>query len=153
MTANAVTHGLFTVEHAFRASPNRVFRAWTSPDEMRFWAAPAEGWDFTVAAYDFRPGGTAIMRFGPKGEVPFQDESRFDDIRSQDRIVSAYAITRGEVRISSSVSSVQFLPQGGGTLLRYTESGVYLDGHDSPRIREGGVQQQVVQLAAMLDGR
>lgn len=150
MTATGIIHGMFTVEHNFRAPPARVFRAWTSPEEMRLWAAPAEGWDFTVERFDFRPGGTAVLRFGPKGEEPFQDLTRFDDIRGQDRIVTAYAISRGDLRISSSVSSVEFLADGGGTRLRITESGAYLDGHDSPRIREGGVQQQVAQLAALL---
>ena len=59
---------------------------------------------------------------------------------------TAYAVTQGPLRISSSVSSLEFTADAGGTHLRITELGVYLDGHDSVDIRKGGVAQQMQQL-------
>lgn len=150
MTGTLISHGTFTVKRRFAVTAERLWRAWTQPEQMREWAAPAADWSFEVATFDFRPGGVAICRFGPPGEVPYQDVSRFDDILPQHRIVSAYAISKGDVRISSSVSSVEFLPDGDGTLLRITELGAYLDGRDSASGREGGVRQQLEHLAQFL---
>lgn len=150
MTTRAVSHGMFTVERRYAAAPARVFRAWAEPEQIRQWAAPAEGWFFRIAAFDFRVGGSAVMEFGPQGDVLYTDSTRYDDILPDQRIVSAYAITKGGVRISSSVSSLEFLADGAGTLLRVTEVGAFLDGLDSAKGREGGVLQQVEQLAQFL---
>ena len=145
-----LSYGTFTVERRLQAPPTRVFRAWSRPEELQVWAAPAEGWTFDIAEFDFRLGGGALFRFGPPGEPPFVDLTRYDDIVTDRRIVTAYAISRGDVRISSSVSSLEFLADASGTLLRITETGVFLDGLETAKIREGGVRQQLEQLGRFL---
>ena len=154
MTRSSIAQGSFTVEHRFAAAPSRVFRALSDPDEMPLWAAPSADWSFVVDRFEFRLGGTSICRFGPQGEEPFLDTGRYDDIIPDQRFVSAYAISRGEVRISSSVTSYEFLAQeDGGTLLRVSEMGLYFDGHDSGDGRRGGVAQQLGQLDRFLGRR
>ena len=39
------------------ASPERLFRAWTTPDEVKRWFARAEGWDVPNVEMDVRVGG------------------------------------------------------------------------------------------------
>lgn len=150
MTGFKISHGTFTVEHQFAASPARVFRAWSLPEELKAWAAPADDWTFDIDSFDFRLGGGAVCRFGPQGEAQYRDVSRYDDIVQDQRIVTAYSISKGDVRISSSVSSLEFKPHAGGTLLRITEMGAFLDGLETATTREGGVRQQIVQLDRFL---
>lgn len=44
------------IERTFAASPERVFNAFTSPDELAKWWGP-EGWETTTKEFEFRPGG------------------------------------------------------------------------------------------------
>ena len=39
------------------ASPERLFRAWTTPDEVKQWFARPEGWDVPNVEMDLRVGG------------------------------------------------------------------------------------------------
>ncbi len=153
MTAIAVSQGSFRVERHLAASPARVFQAWSQPEQLALWAAPAEGWAFVIKGFEFRVGGGATFEFGPPGEAPNVDQTRYDDIIHNRRIVTAYAISRGETRISSSVSCLEFLEVEEGTLLRVIETGVFLDGRETALIREGGVRQQMAQLAQFIAGR
>src|SRR4051794_41681740 len=45
------------LQRRFRASPDRVFRAWTEPAALREWWCPP-GWVAGEIAIDLRPGGT-----------------------------------------------------------------------------------------------
>ncbi len=150
MSAPKITCGSFTVDRQFAAPPSRVFQAWSRAEELKIWAAPAPGWGFDIRHFDFRIGGTAQVHFGPPGDAPYVDSTRYDDIIPDRRIVTAYAITKGEVRISSSISCLEFSADGAGTRLRITETGVFLDGQDSAEGRKGGVAQQMEQLALFI---
>lgn len=150
MSDFTVSHGTFIVDHWFAAAPARAFKAWSVPEQLAAWAAPADNWRFTIEKFELRIGGSADCQFGPPGEVPYHDVCRYDDIVQDRRIVSAHTISKGDVRLSSSVSTLEFVAQNGGTLLRITEVGVFLDGQDSAKSREGGVRQQVEQLSEYL---
>lgn len=57
------------LKHRFAASPARVFRAWTTPAEMKQWKAPGE-MTTPVAEVDLRPGGAyRIHMQGPDGTL------------------------------------------------------------------------------------
>ncbi|WP_196259182.1 SRPBCC family protein [Pelagibacterium limicola] len=144
----SVTHGTFTLERTYPVSPERVFSAWSDPKQIEIWAAPSDGWVFENETFDFTIGGTDLSRFGPKGEEPFVSLARFDDIVPNSRIVTAYSIAKGTTRISSSVTTVELIPDERGTVLRLTEQGAYFDGHDNPQTRRGGVLYQLDQLEA-----
>ncbi len=49
----------FTVNlhKVLRASPERVYRAWTQPEELRRWFAAGEGYTTPIAEVDLRVGG------------------------------------------------------------------------------------------------
>jgi len=147
---HSLTHGSFTLERRYEASPARVFAAWSDPDQIRQWAAPAPDWTFAHLAFDFRVGGAEISEFGPVGDVPYRVTARYDDIVPDTRIVSAYGIAQGDTRISSSIMCVELFAEGSSTVLRLTEHGAFFDGHDTAEVRKGGVLQQLAQLQAFL---
>lgn len=55
-----------------------------------------------------------------------------------------------ETRISVSLASVELEAASAGTRLVYTEQGAYLDGHDTPALREEGTIQLLDALGAAL---
>jgi uncharacterized protein YndB with AHSA1/START domain len=57
-----------------------------------------------------------------------------------------------DVRISVSLTTVEFQPSGTGTRLIFTEQGVFLDGTDSAAQREQGTQGVLDKLGAALQG-
>jgi len=48
------------------------------------------------------------------------------------------------------VTTVELAPAGDKTHLRYTEQGVFLDGEDSPDLREQGTQEILAKLGEAL---
>jgi Activator of Hsp90 ATPase homolog 1-like protein len=57
-----------------------------------------------------------------------------------------------DARISVSVTTVEFKPAGAGTQLTLTEQGVFLEGADTPQIREHGTKELLDSLGAALNG-
>ena len=68
------------------------------------------------------------------------------------RIVYTYEMHADEDRISVSVATVVFRPQGESTQLILTEQGVFLDGHDTSAQREEGTRSMLDSLAEALTG-
>ena len=52
--------------------------------------------------------------------------------------------------ISVSVSTVEFAAVRAGTTVTYTEQGVFLDGADTPAVREKGTAELLDQLGSSL---
>ncbi|MCB9994221.1 MAG: SRPBCC domain-containing protein [Hyphomicrobiaceae bacterium] len=150
MTSCNVIQGAFTIERRFPVPCSRLFKAWSDKAELARWAAPAPGWIFETDRYEFRVGGVEISRFGPPGEEPYRVNSRFDDIVPDVRIVTAFAISQGNHRISSTVLCVEFEAEPNGTRLVLNETGMFFDGRETPEMRRNGTEQQLDQLAAYL---
>ena len=55
-----------------------------------------------------------------------------------------------ETRISVSLATVEFKPEGDGTRLIFTEQGAFLDGYDEPAQREHGTGELLDALGAEL---
>jgi uncharacterized protein YndB with AHSA1/START domain len=62
-----------------------------------------------------------------------------------------YDMYRDETRISVSLATVEFKPEGGGTRVIYTEQGAFLDGEDKPEYREQGTGSLFDALGAELE--
>ena len=70
-SANAATSALgFELQRRFRASPERVFRAWTQPAALREWWCPA-GWTAGEIEVDLRVGGAYRIAMIHSGRPSF----------------------------------------------------------------------------------
>ena len=69
------------------------------------------------------------------------------------RIVYSYTIDFDQIRISSSLVTVEITPAGDRTRLLYTEQAVYLDGGDTPADREKGTREEFDNLDRTISGR
>jgi uncharacterized protein YndB with AHSA1/START domain len=146
MSDRLATHATFVIDRDYDAVPARVFAAWADIDAKGRWFGPGGEHQHEL---DFREGGRERFQAAAGGAV-YSYDARYEDIVTDERIVYTYNMCRDGVRISVSVTTVELLPDGDGTHLRYTEQGVFLDGEDKPELREHGTKELLDKLAAAL---
>lgn len=150
MTTRSVTHASFTLERNYPASPARVFAAWSDLRAKARWFAGPDEWENSEFALDFRVGGLEMSSGGPSGGPIHRFEARYQEIVPNERIIYTYDMSVDNVRLSISLATVEFKPEGDGTRLVLTEQGAFLDGHDAPSERERGTVELLEALNAEL---
>ncbi|HWY90840.1 MAG TPA: SRPBCC family protein [Solirubrobacteraceae bacterium] len=145
MSDRSAAHSTFVLERDYDASADRVFAAWADKRAKGQWFGPSEG----EHELDFSEGGRERLLADVHGAV-YTYEALYQDIVPDERIVFTYNMERDGRRISVSVTTVELLPSGEKTRLRYTEQGVFLDGEDKPDLREQGTKEMLENLAAAL---
>lgn len=146
----SVSHAAFTIERHLDALPHEVFDAFADPLRHERWYVKADDWPIAEYRHDFRIGGREHGRFSPDGRTVYLSDTLYLDIVADRRIVFAYGMASGDRPISASVATIELLPEGGGTRLRYTEQGTFLDDRDRPGVRELGWHALLDSLEAEL---
>jgi uncharacterized protein YndB with AHSA1/START domain len=146
MSDRSATHSTFVIERDYDAAPARVFAAWADVNAKGQWFGP--GGD-PGHALDFREGGREHFEAAVAGAV-YSYDALYEDIVPDERIVYTYNMHRDGERMSVSVTTVELLPDGHQTHMRYTEQGVFLDGGDTPEQREHGTGEMLDKLGAAL---
>ena len=150
MIARSAIAATFTIERHYPAKPARVFAAWASREAKEKWMFCDESWKPTLHELDFRVGGRERAITGPAGGTRHIFDAIYWDIVDNQRIVFAYDMHLDDRRISVSLTTLEFVPAAGGTLLRFTEQGVFLDGYDDIAGREEGTRIGLENLDRVL---
>jgi uncharacterized protein YndB with AHSA1/START domain len=147
------THGSFIIEQRYNASRERVFAAWADPKAKRAWFAEGEGWDIRSYELDFREGGTEKSTFRVvSGNNPFPPETTFgndtvfNEIIPNERIIFTYSMDREGVRFSISLGVVEFSDADKGTRLVFIEHAAFFEGGDGVKMREAGWRELLGKL-------
>src|SRR5206468_3625363 len=128
-----------------QAPAGRVFAAWSEKRAKQQWFGPSEG----EHELDFREGGREHLVAEVHGAV-YTYDALYEDIVPDERIVFTYNMHRDGRRMSVSVTTVELRATADGTHLRYTEQGVFLDGEDTPELREAGTKEILDKLGSAL---
>lgn len=99
---------------------------------------------------DFRVGGSEHSRGKMQDGTPLANDTSYQDIEPNRRIVFAYTMSVGGRRISASLSTIELLATDKGTDFVYTEQAAFFEGSDGPKIREAGWSSLFEQLAKEL---
>lgn len=145
-------HDTIAVSRVLKASPARVFAAWTDPESRKKWEPTPEGMEMIYENFDFRPGGQerSEMRQGDTTLAGF--ETRFLDIVTDQRIVSTVAVNAGGAVMSCSLHTIEFQPEGTGTRLICHEQVAWFNGMNMRSEHEGGWAVLLDRLAAVVGG-
>src|SRR4051795_5221390 len=137
----AVVHSSFTIERAYPNPPARVFSAFADPAlKSRWFGGPDAEHEL-----DFRVGGRELSR-----SDTHTFESRYHAIIPERRIVFSYDLHLDDAHVSTSLTTIELEPEGGGTRLTFTEQGAFFDGLDDPAGREHGTGGLLDALGAAL---
>src|SRR5262245_30046458 len=150
MTQRSTTHATFVIERDDAHAPAKVFRAFADPVSKAKWFIGPEEWEKSNHQMDFRVGGKESVSGGPPGGPVHYYNAEYRDIIPNQRIVSSYEMHIDAQRISVSLASMEFKPNGAGTTFVLTEQGIFLDGYDDAGERERGTRELLDQLETYL---
>jgi len=110
------------LRRTFSAPPETVFRAWTTPEQMRRWLHPSEEFTNTVMEVDLRVGGRYRVGFkSPEGTIDFVG-GEFLEILPNERLVYSWTWEEpNEFAGIETLVTVEFFAQDKGTELILTQ--------------------------------
>ena len=144
----SVVHGSFSLKRTYPAARADVFDAFSDAEKKRQWAhgAPADGYSL-----DFRVGGREHVEMPGPGGGTFTYEGLYYDIVPNERIVYAYSFGFGPAPAGVTLATIELAEaEDGGTHLKLTEQGAYLDGFDGPKFWESGTTSLLDRLGQSL---
>ena len=112
MTKRSATHATFVIERNFTAPRARAFNAFADRAAKASWFAGPGEWEKKRHEFDFRVGGRERLSGGPKGGTVHSFDALYQDIVPNERIIYTYDMHLDETRISVSLATVEFKPQG-----------------------------------------
>lgn len=150
---NKSHHDTFVIERTLKAPLSRVYAAWADPVAKARWFGGTPGqWELLIRESNFRVGGRDRLKGAWQGGVTSDFICVYHDIVPERRIVYTYDMHMGDRHLSVSVATIEFEAIDGGTRMRVTEQGVFLDGYDDAGSRERGTNYLMDALEASLRG-
>jgi uncharacterized protein YndB with AHSA1/START domain len=157
MEERSVIHSTFVIERSFAATPERVFGAFADPDKKRRWFVEGRAHEVEQYEMNFQVGGREHARFRFKEGTPVAgvvctNDTSYQDIVPNRRLVFASAMSLGGKCISASLVTVEFVASDAGTDVILTHQGAFFEGADGPEMREQGWRGLLERLGGELGG-
>ena len=143
-------HASFSIDRRLSAPPAKVYAAFANAAAKGKWFARSDGLKLIRNDFDFRVGGEERVDGRWQSGVVSSFRASYRDIVPERRIVYAYDLFLDERKISVSLATIEFLPDGAGTRLKLTEQGAFLDGYDDAGSRERGTNELMDAMARSL---
>ncbi len=154
LSSPTATHGDFSINRLYEASPADVYAAWADLGTKARWFVGPEGWTPVERTLDLRVGGVEILhgRF-PGNGVETLFTARYHLVEAGARLVYVYDMHLSGRHHSVSVATVEFIGDPEGTRLRFTEQVTFVDGtdgRDGTLSRKRGTAAHLERIAAVL---
>lgn len=153
-----VVHSTFVVERSFSKPVEKVYEALSKPEKVKQWFAAGEKHDLVEFNLNFAEGGTQRlvykMREGtPVAGLVIDNEARFQEIVSNDRVVMATTMKFNGKRVVASQITFELVPSQQGTDLICTHQGAYFEGSPAqfPEMLKGGWTELLAKLSKVLE--
>jgi uncharacterized protein YndB with AHSA1/START domain len=108
------------IERVFKASPERLFKAWTDPAILVKWWGP-EGFDTPECTLDVRPGGAWRTHMGGR-DGSHLVSGVYREVAPPRRLVFTWGWENDGTRGHETVVDLTFEPAPGGTRMRLVQS-------------------------------
>jgi uncharacterized protein YndB with AHSA1/START domain len=103
-----MTPSRITVETTVNAPIQEVWRAYTSPEDIKRWNAASDDWHTTAATVDLRPGGAFSSRMEAKdGSMGFDFAGTYTVVEPNQRIEYAFGERKAEVDFTETPQGVK----------------------------------------------
>jgi len=110
-----------TVKRQIKASPARIFKAWTDPSKLVHWWGPHETVEGSVAAeIDLRVGGGFRIRFQASDGQTHEASGEFREIVQDEKLVYTWIWTREPDQ--KTLMTITLRGEEGGTMLTLTHA-------------------------------
>ena len=107
------------LSRTFAASRERVFRAFTDPEELKHWFGPSDEYEVPVAEVDLRVGGRYRLDLRtPSGNL-YRVAGVYREIRSPERLVYTWRWEVGD-DVGETLVTLEFRSLGGSTEVSLT---------------------------------
>ena len=108
----ATTHSL-RVSRTMRATPEKLFRAWTDPAELKnWWRMEGEGWSFAGASIDLKVGGRYRLGMtGPDGKTHVA-VGTYREVQRPSRLVFTWDWEDPASRVGETVVTIELKDAG-----------------------------------------
>lgn len=102
------------VARTIRASPEKLFRAWTDPEELKhWWRMEGDGWAFADASIDLKVGGQYRLGMtSPEGKM-YVAVGVYREIQRPTRLVFTWDWEDPDVRVGDTLVTVELKDLGG----------------------------------------
>jgi len=150
MSERTAAFDTFTLERVYDSTPAEVFAAFADQKLKSRWFAGPSAWRREQGPFEFKVGGHERVVSRPPTGPSHTLDALYKDIVKDERIVYTYTMHMDETLTSVSVATFEFSKVPGGTRLRLTEQGVFLDGHDYAGQREEGTRALLEALGRSL---
>lgn len=154
MSEPAVVHSTFVIERTYPQPPDRVYAAFAQPARKRRWYAEGDH-EIQQFEMEFRVGGSE--RFGyrfkeghPIAGSEIANESTYQDITPENRIVTTTRMALNGKPILVAVLTLEFVPASTGTNLVFTNQATYIEWPGGPAMIEHGWRELFDRLAKEL---
>lgn len=107
----------------YKASPEKVWRAWTDPQALVRWFGPESEDVVSVADLDVRVGGRYHIRFGVPGGEVHDVSGVYQEVVPSEKLVFSWAWKSTPERVSQV--TVMLRPWDGGTQLTFMHEKFY----------------------------
>jgi len=126
MSTVAAVKPSLTIRRRFKAPPARVYAAWTEPAQIARWFGPGKV-EIVDAVFETRAGGRfAIHARSPDTGDDHHVSGTVKEAKPNEKLVYTWAWRSTPDR--ESLVTVEFKPDGGGTLLVLTHEKFFDDG-------------------------